>query len=314
MRDTKASYLTWMMGVLAFIFQVGTTDAYASTETQQAAQLFREGRAAMKSKDFSTAAAKLAASQKLDPSPGTLLNLAISEEELGQLVEAWEHLQQVLAALPSGDPRKPIAEKRVAALDERLPHLVLRVQGLPSDAVVDLDGRVLAREDLTRPIALNPGVHHIQVTSSVGRQHRRVRIEEGQRTKLSLSVATDRRDETDELEATEGASPTAAYIALGVGAAGVLTGSYLWMALNKKQDIIDNNCDAEKHCTPRGMDAVDEGNSLMPLYAGAWLVGAIGLTTGAYLLLDRDEADETNTTVDAAALPGGAVVGISGRF
>jgi hypothetical protein len=50
--------------------------------------LFKEARVLMKHDDYATARLKLEESQRLDPSPGTLLNLAICNEHLGQIATA----------------------------------------------------------------------------------------------------------------------------------------------------------------------------------------------------------------------------------
>ncbi|NOU28880.1 MAG: hypothetical protein HOO96_13330, partial [Polyangiaceae bacterium] len=46
--------------------------------------LFREGRKALEAGDYAVACAKFAESQRIEPAPGTLLNLAGCEERSGK--------------------------------------------------------------------------------------------------------------------------------------------------------------------------------------------------------------------------------------
>ena len=323
MNASKLRSLLLLAAVGGLVCSLGLSEAHGGSESEEAGRLFSEGRSAMKAEEYATAAEKLAASYELDPSPGTLLNLAICEEKLGQLGRAWNHLQAVLEALPAKDPRRPIAQERLDALKPRVPMLVLSLEdGAPSDAAVVLDGGSIDALRFSQPLAVDPGIHTIKVASAQGTSNRKVRIEEGQRRSILLRVV-DRADfnEADTVEQDDSGadSNTGAYLLLGVGVAGVATGGYLWMELNKRQDTIDNNCNAAKQCNERGMSAVDEGKSLMPIYLGAWAVGAIGLATGTYFLLDSgedsgDEPDKTQTRIGASPLPGGAALGVSGRF
>ena len=63
---------------------------------------------------------KLAESERIDPSNGTLLNLVLCEERLGKVASAWLHTKELLERLPANDARRPIAERRFAALSARL--------------------------------------------------------------------------------------------------------------------------------------------------------------------------------------------------
>ena len=317
MNPSKLRSLLLLAAVGGLVCSLGLSKAHGGSESEEAGRLFSEGRAAMKADDYAMAAEKLAASHKLDPSPGTLLNLAICEEKLGQLGRAWKHLQGVLEALPAKDPRRPIAQERLDAIAARVPKVTLHLNDdVPKDAVVRLDGQTVAPSQLGAPMAVDPGSHEVVLASDDGRTSRRkIQIAERDIKILRLGFSDEVDDEDQQtVSDADGGSPTGAYILLAVGAAGVATGSYLWFELNKRQDLIDNNCDAAKQCNERGMSAVDEGKSLMPIYMGAWAVGAVGLAAGTYFLLDSDEPDEAQTRVGAAPLPGGAALGVSGRF
>lgn len=88
---------------------------------EDAETLFREGRAAADEGNYLVACPKFEESYKLDPAPGTLLNLADCEENRGQLVKAWQHFRQLHDRLPATDERKSVAATRARALEQRLP-------------------------------------------------------------------------------------------------------------------------------------------------------------------------------------------------
>src|SRR5215831_7829437 len=56
--------------------------------------LFREGRALVASGKIAEACDKFEESQRLDPSGGTILNLALCHEMLGQLARSWSEFNE----------------------------------------------------------------------------------------------------------------------------------------------------------------------------------------------------------------------------
>jgi tetratricopeptide (TPR) repeat protein len=288
----------------------------AHADPDEAARLFTQGRAAMNAEDYATAADRLSRSHALDPSPGTLLNLAICEEKLGKLGSAWRHLQAVLSDLPAEDPRRPVAESQADALKGRVPWLTLRLRAQPpEDLAVAVGGEPIETEDLGSPMAVDPGSVRVVARADGKTKEQTVRVGEGERKDVDLDAllgtATQPAARID--DSGEG-SPVLGYVLLGVGAAGVAVGTYLWVDLNKKQDVIDSNCDASKRCNQLGLDAAEDGKSLTPIYTGAWLVGAAGLAAGTYFLFSGDEPADTSPKVAGSPMPGGAVVGMTGRF
>jgi tetratricopeptide (TPR) repeat protein len=83
----------------------------ASAGDPPAAQaLFKQGRDAAKRGDHATACEKFAESYRLDPAPGTLLNLGDCKERLGMLASAWQYY--TAAAEQLSDERTDIARQR----------------------------------------------------------------------------------------------------------------------------------------------------------------------------------------------------------
>ena len=92
MRSTRRIVLAALAGTsVALLLVVAPARAQAPTSTDKVAAeaLFEEGRRLVAAGSFVDACPKFADSQRLDPSPGTLLNLASCYEKLGRSATAW---------------------------------------------------------------------------------------------------------------------------------------------------------------------------------------------------------------------------------
>src|SRR4051812_44124092 len=105
--------------------------------------LFQEGRALMSGGHVAEACVKLEESQRLDPSGGTLLNLALCHEQEGRLARSWSEFNDA-AALARGDGRRdrePAANDHALALAPRLSTLTVIVP-----AAADVNGLRIERD------------------------------------------------------------------------------------------------------------------------------------------------------------------------
>jgi hypothetical protein len=130
--------------------------------------LFREGRRLLKAGDVTAACAKFTESQRLDPAPGTLANVADCEEQAGRTATAWVLWRRVVDETASTDPRQSTARKRADALEKRLPRLSIRTgDKAPSALVIKRDGVVIGAASLGVALPVDPGIH-VVTTSAVG--------------------------------------------------------------------------------------------------------------------------------------------------
>ncbi len=84
----------------ALLLASGTAQAQALHSPAAAAEAFRKGRDAVRHGDYAAAYKLFENSFDLDPTPGTMLNIADCEEHLGLLAEATNHFK--VAAASSG--------------------------------------------------------------------------------------------------------------------------------------------------------------------------------------------------------------------
>jgi hypothetical protein len=147
--------------------------AQSSSDQAAAEALFKQGRDLMASGQYAEACPKLAESERLDPAPGTLLNLATCYERNGQVASAWVTFKEAATAARKADQtdRARLATEKAAALEPSLPTLTIVVppgSDLP-DLEVRRDGEVVGRAEWGAPIPLDPGPHAVEARAS-GRQ------------------------------------------------------------------------------------------------------------------------------------------------
>jgi hypothetical protein len=85
------------------------------------------------------------------------------------------------------------------------------------------------------------------------------------------------------------------------------------MLLHEKA-VRDEECNAQKRCSPRGLDANGTIASLVAVNTASWIVMGAGLVGGAYLLLTNRPDAKVSTTVAITPNPRGVGIGLHGAF
>ena len=131
--------------------------------------LFQKGKALLSEGQVAQACPAFEESQRLDPSGGTILNLALCHELEGRLAHAWSEFNEaVLFARKDGrHDREAAASERARALEPRMSRLTVvvpagtQVEGLR----VEHDGHELARAAWSTAIPVDGGEHMIRATA-----------------------------------------------------------------------------------------------------------------------------------------------------
>jgi len=148
--------MTFAERFLLAVAVVAAAPHAARADAVGAEALFREGKRLMKDHQIAAACDKFEASNRLDASVGTQLNLADCREKNGQLATAWAtFLEAASAARAAGDAaRETEARSRAGTLEPRLAYLTISVP-----AASHVDGLVIKRGDVAIDPALwNQGV------------------------------------------------------------------------------------------------------------------------------------------------------------
>ena len=299
----------------------------SAQEPSIAEALFRAGRQAMKVSDYETACAKFRESNRLDPSPGTVLNLGECEEKLGHLAAAWELYQRVVHALPPSDDRQRIARADADALESRVSRVVLVAsKSAPPDMEI-LNGPVrLTASSLTVPIPVDPGQHELTV-SAPGYSPRVYRMTLAPGELRSLVVAPGPRiaDPAAVRARRERALKwTWGVTSLGIAGSTFAVAGVSTVIVLRKKAIVDDpqHCDATRSCDTAGVDAGHTGRAFSLVATVSTGVGLAALATGAYLLLSRPHSSEAypeqhsglSLRLATLPLPGGGGLSLSSSY
>ncbi len=258
--------------------------------------LFREGRKALEAGDYAVACGKFAESQRLEPAPGTLLNLAGCEERAGKLVASAEHYRLAAAGFPKQDSRRAVAIDKATTLDKRLGHLVLHKKSLPDGARVR-DGEALMTT-FEVPVSVDPGTHAI-VVEAEGRAPRAFEtvVAEGATVEVELAAGAPKvapPDRKPELalpvppppsKSPRSTSPrrTLGLVGAGVGAAALITGGVIGVVALGRGGTYRDHCDGQNMCDSEGFDAASDLRWMSPV-STVFVVGGAALLAGGLVL------------------------------
>jgi hypothetical protein len=143
-----------------------TAGAHAE-EPKTADALFREGRELLARGDTDGACSRFAESQTLEPSGGTLMNLADCRERQGKTATAWAQFTRAeeLATQQGKTARAAEARRRAAALLPLLSHLTLLAPHAVPGLEVRRDGELIESARFGAALPVDPGPHRITATA-----------------------------------------------------------------------------------------------------------------------------------------------------
>lgn len=136
MRSTRASFM-----VLVWAVTLVAVPAWAGDKAAAEA-LFQAGKQLMDAGRLDEACPKLAASMQEEPSPGTMLNLALCHEKQGKTATAWAEYKEAaaLAKQRGESARADVAEEFAGKLEPRLSRITIDVTSAVSSLEILRNG------------------------------------------------------------------------------------------------------------------------------------------------------------------------------
>ncbi|MEY4580211.1 MAG: hypothetical protein RL701_4914 [Pseudomonadota bacterium] len=316
--------------------QAQTATRLTTTDKATADALFDTARHLMVDGEYAQACAKFEASQALDPSAGTLLNLADCYEKAGRTASAWARFRETAsAARKTGSlDRERIARDRMRNLEGRLSYLTINAWKGQTLAI-SRDGVQVDPAVVGTAIPVDPGTHEI-VASAPGKRSFHTQVEVGDNAdRLSVTVPI-LNDETPPSEArftsanepnsqsasanleeragaaNGGAQRAVALVTAAVGVAGIATGTVFGLKAASTWSDAKAHCNPYPYCADSGASLSREAQQSGTISTLGFVAGGVGLATFALLWLTAPSEPVDETPLSFALSP--LAVTVSGRM
>jgi hypothetical protein len=303
--------LLWPALSLVLVIAAPARTALAQ-EASRAQALFDDGRRLMNEGKLAEACPKLAASQKLDPGAGTLMNLATCYDKNGQLASAWATYKEAAAASrSSGHPDwEAAARGRADKIEPDLARLVVAVpkESRVAGLVVERDGAPIDAAEFSTPMPIDSGVHTIRA-SAPGKKAWSTQITiGGARTQASVAVPVLESEGAAPAVPPPGAARPAetpapgpakdegntqrllGLVAGGVGIVGLGAGTIFGLKAKSTYNDAVGACNADHQCPQGSLDKADDASSQATISTISFIAGGVLLAGGAVLYLTAPRA------------------------
>jgi hypothetical protein len=310
----------------------------ARAQSAEAEALFRDGRALIKAGKLAPGCDKLAASERLESSVGTLLNLGDCREKLGKLASAWASFRkaEALARRTGGDEKRQTeAERRARLLEPRLANLEIRVGHRIDGLIVRRDEEQVDDAGWNTALPVDPGRYTVTaeapgytawrttITIAPGATRQVVEVPDLVRaapppTETGAVPWPPPRPHALRPVAERGTWSTTRGVSavlgvVGVGALG--TGIYFGLHARDLENRADERCPAAQCTDPEGLRLNDQAKTSALRANVLYIAGGAALATAAVLWF-VGAPNEIVVTPVASAAGGDHQLGLAmtGRF
>jgi hypothetical protein len=327
--------------MLAVLLGVGTATAQPlprAEDKAEADRLFEEGRALLEQGDRAEACKRFELSIRKDPrAVGTMLNLGLCHEEVGQVATAVRYYQEARdrAHDQALKEHQDAADRKLALLAPRVPHLAIALPpGAPDRTKILVDDDMVIALDAAGDVTLDPGPHAVVVTAPGKLPFEgKVTLEEGQHA--TLTVPPLQGAKTVVIRETGSRRALVGKILVASGGAALLGGiglayygrSQYWdqfpdgamsgvVAPDPDHDCwtaLDNDSKIVRQCNQRGHDATASAARLSKIGIGTAIAGGLIAVGGAILWFTAPAPAET-PVVTFDVHPGGGSFAFTRAF
>ncbi len=302
---------------LALLMTAGPAfaDEPSPGERAQAEALFQAAKDLQAQGKLGEACPKYAESNRLDPKPGTALNLAVCHEDDGKTASAWvEFLEAAkLAARSHQGERERYAKKRAEELEKKLSRVTFVGESVDARTELRLDGRPMASGVLGTQLPLDPGPHEASAEAPGKVRWEKKFVVPSGPSELTVEIPSLTAVTSEGTKAEAPTPPPAApakppsgsyapaAIAAGVAVIGLGVGTAFGVrTLGLKSDV-DANCTG-RTCNDAGIEANDRARTSATVSTIGFAVGAAG-AVGAVILFFTGRPPSASSR--AYVLPGG---------
>lgn len=291
--------------------------------------LFQKARPLMEKGKLDEACPLFEESYRLDPAPGTLLNLAACSRLTGKTATSWsQFIEAARSFRRKGDERRAqFADAQAKELEPLLAYVVIKAESAPEGLVLKRDETALTASVLDTKLPLDPGAHTI-TANAPGHKTRVVEFTAEARKTIDVVVpalevgepdpppAGPRSDtlsgdggEDADRASRRRTQHIAAFVVGGVGAASLAVGGVFVGLTAMKSSDTEELCPNKRCTTQEGRDALSEANTFANVANGTLIAGGVLLGTAIVVYFTAPSA-----VVDVAIAPAPGGVSISGRF
>jgi hypothetical protein len=321
-----------------------------NARASDAQSLFDEGLSDMRAGRFKIGCALIKQSLEIDARAGTVFTLAECYSKAGKYASAvafYDRYLAVFETMPEDQKEQQQARAELSRTERtRLVALVAWLsvslpENAPQGAVVTMDGEPFSPALFGVATAADPGPHVFTTRAPDGPLiEQRVDLAPGERRAMVLSLRTSTGELTTPIDPsmsqpepepepepsgdTHGKHLTPWFwVAGGIGAAGIVTGTVTGIMLLNARSTIMKNCYPDRKtptgeipCDSSGADAAHTAQgTLAPVTTIALGVGVASLAAAVAIYLTSDSGGSAHGAVPTVAVgPGVAAIGVQSRW
>jgi hypothetical protein len=271
------------------------------------------------------ALSKVQAAYAADPTKEQCIESSEHGQELRSATKLLAARAQFAICVAASCPG-PIREDCVQRLEETataMPSIFFQVKDAAGNDAAGVQITADGQPVTGAAIDLDPGEHTFSFEAAgLKKGEKRLVLVEGVKERREV-VILDRADAaltastpsppTGETSTRRGHPPTLAWVALGVGGAGLIFGVTAGLMAGGKHSTLAGECnDNADTCAPRYAGDLDSFHTWRSVSTVGYVVGALGVAGGAVLWLTAPKAQ--STAITAHVWLGPASAGIAGRF
>lgn len=294
-----------LAGALALVWSV--TLPAAADDPGAAEALFQKAKTLKEQGKVAEACPLFEESYRLDPAPGTLLNMAACSRLAGKTATAWgQFIEAGRAFRRKNDARRAeFAEQQAKEVEPLLAHVVLKAAKPVAGLVVKRDGAVLTSSSFDTPMPVDPGSHEV-VAEAPGFAKVTLKLEAVARTTTEwvipeLTVAAARDTSGSGSGATQ---RIAGFVVGGAGLAGLVTGVVFLGLTAARSGELEELCPNQRCATADAQAALNEAELFANLANGLLIAGGVVAATGLVVVLTAPSDESAQVSVQAS--PAGA--------